>query len=103
MPGSQWMRFLFTMLVALPFGAPVFGQIPSWMPAPTQQQTYALHRSPSREATGANADYRTISPGQTLTILDVDGPGMISHIWFTLNDWEPYSLKRIVFRVYWDG
>ena len=73
------------------------------MPDPTQQQTYTLHRSSSRESTGANADYRTVTPGQTLTILEADGPGMISHIWFTINDPEPYHLKRIVLRIYWDG
>jgi len=78
-------------------------QIPSWMPDPTQQQTYTPHRSSSREATGANADYRTVTPGQTLSILDVDGPGMISHMWFTINAPEPYHLKRIVMRIYWDG
>jgi len=78
------------------------GQIPNWMPDPTQQQTYTLHRSSSQEMTGANADYRTVTPGQTMTILDVDGPGMISHIWFTLADREPFFLKRVVLRIYWD-
>jgi hypothetical protein len=72
-------------------------------PDPTVQQTYVIHRSSSRESTGANADYRTVTPGQTLTILDVDGPGRISHIWFTLNSPESYHLKRIVIRMYWDG
>jgi len=72
-------------------------------PDPTMQQSYVLHRSSSRESTGANADYRTVTPGQTLTILDVDGPGRISHIWFTLNSPESYHLKRIVLRMYWDG
>jgi hypothetical protein len=89
------------LVLSLTFSA--FGQIPAWMPDPMQQQTYTLHRSSSREATGANADYRTVTPGQTLTVLDVDGPGMISHIWFTLNSPEPYHLKRIVLRMYWDG
>ncbi len=78
-------------------------QIPSWMPDPTRQQTYTPHRSSSAEETGANADARTVTPGQTLTILDADGPGMISHIWFTIDDGEPYALKRIVLRMYWDG
>ncbi|MBE7182015.1 MAG: DUF2961 domain-containing protein [Terriglobus roseus] len=77
-------------------------QVPSWMPDPTRPQTYTSHRASSRELTGANADYRTVTPGQTLTILDVSGPGMISHVWFTLNAPEPYSLKRIVLRIYWD-
>jgi hypothetical protein len=73
------------------------------MPDITQQQTYTMHRSSSFESTGANADARTVTPGQTLTILDTSGPGVISHIWFTLDDSEPYALKRIVIRMYWDG
>jgi len=73
------------------------------MPDPTVQQTYTLHRSSSREPTGANVDSRPVSPGQTMTVLDVDGPGMISHIWFTLSSPEPYHLKRIVMRMYWDN
>jgi len=72
-------------------------------PDPTIQQTYVLHRASSRELTGANADARTVTPGQTLTVLDVDGPGEVSHIWFTLDDSESYFLKRIVLRMYWDG
>src|SRR5947208_15492309 len=91
-------------LFAFTFAASIANaQIPSWMPDPTQQQTYTLHRSSSRESTGANADYRTVTPGQTLSILDVDGPGMISHMWFTINAPEPYHLNRIVMRIYWDG
>ncbi len=77
-------------------------QLPA-MPDPTIQQTYVLHRSSSRETTGANADARTVTPGQTLTVLDTDGPGEISHIWFTMDDSEPFFLKRVVLRMYWDG
>jgi len=36
-------------------------------------------------------------------VLDVDGPATISHLWFTVADHEPYHLKRIVLRMYWDG
>ena len=81
----------------------VYGQSPSWMPDMTQQQTYTLHRSSCMQSTGGNADYRTVTPGQTLTLLDVDGPGEISHMWFTLSNGEPFFLKRIVLRIYWDG
>ncbi len=84
-------------------GTLLYAQAPAWMPDMTQQQTYTLHRSSSREATGGNADYRTVTPGQELTVLDEDGPGMISHIWFTLADREPYFMKRVVLRIYWDG
>ena len=73
------------------------------LPDITQQQTYTLHRASSAESTGGNADSRAVTPGETRTILDVDGPGEVSHIWFTINDPEPYHLKRIVLRMYWDG
>jgi hypothetical protein len=79
------------------------GQIPGWMPDPSQPQTYTLHRSSSSDPTGANDDFRVVPPGGSMTVLDVDGPGMISHVWFTLDDPEPYHLKRIVLRMYWDG
>jgi hypothetical protein len=96
------LRFAFASLL-LAAGASALAQMPSWMPDPTRQQTYALHRSSSADVTGANADARVLSPGQTLAVLDADGPGMVSHIWFTIDDGEPYALKRIVLRMYWDG
>ncbi len=78
-------------------------QIPSGQPDVTQQQTYTLHRASSADPTGGNADARKVPPGATWTVLDTDGPGLISHIWFTINDRESYHLKRIVLRIYWDG
>jgi hypothetical protein len=78
-------------------------QVSSWQPDLTMQQTYQLHRASSADPTGANADFRRVAPGATETVLDADGPGAISHIWFTIADAEPYHLKRIVLRIYWDG
>ena len=75
----------------------------SWQPDPTRQQTYTPHRVSSTDPTGANADSRKVAPGATFTVMDADGPGTISHIWFTIADNEPYHLKKIVLRIYWDG
>src|SRR5271170_2821418 len=83
---------------ALACGAQALG----W-PDPMQQQTYTPHRASSTDPTGANHDFRTVAPGATLTVLDKDGPGIIAHIWFTIADNEPYNLKRIVLRMFWDG
>ncbi len=96
-------RAKFLFLLAISSILPVYGQTGSWTPDITQQQTYTLLHASSREATGANVDYRKLTPGETLTVLDADGPGMISHIWFTISSSEPYHLKRIVLRMYWDG
>ena len=75
----------------------------SWQPDLTQQQTYTPHRASSTDPRGANADMCRVAPGETYTVLDVDGPGTIAHIWFTIADNEPYNLKRIVLRMYWDA
>ena len=83
--------------------APTLAQNLGWMPDITQKQTYTLHRATSKDETGGNADYRGVGPGETRTVLDADGPGMISHLWFTISDPESYHLKRIVLRIYWDG
>ncbi len=95
-------RFLPPLLLVL-FSAATSAQTAAWMPDLTQQQTYTWHHASSAEPLGGNADWRQITPGETITILDVDGPGAISHLWFTINSPEPYHLKRIVLRMYWDG
>ena len=88
-------------LAVSPFWA--CAQTSGWMPDVTQQQTYTWHHASSQDRTGANADWVTVAPGQTVTVLDTDGPGMVSHVWFTISSREPYHLKRIVLRMYWDG
>lgn len=76
----------------------------NWQPDLTRQQTYVQKRASSSDPTGGDIDFRAIATGTTLTILDAGGPGTISHIWFTLaGDAEPYYIKRIVMRMYWDG
>lgn len=97
------MRRFASWSLLLAASAMAFGQSPSWQPDLTQQQTYTPHRASSTDPTGANADMRRVAPGETYTVLDVDGPGTIAHIWFTIADGEPYHLKRIVLRMYWDG
>jgi hypothetical protein len=64
---------------------------------------YVQKRSSSYDRSGGNADSRTIAPGQTLTLLDDAGPGIITHIWFTIASGEKYHLKKLVLRAYWDG
>jgi D-arabinan exo alpha-(1,3)/(1,5)-arabinofuranosidase (non-reducing end) len=78
-------------------------QVPTWQVDATVQQTYAQHRASSADPKGGNDDERTVAPGATETVLDTDGPGEISHIWFTISDDESWHLKKIVLRMYWDG
>jgi hypothetical protein len=95
-------RCLLLVYLAASMSLTALGQIASWQPDVTQQQTYTLHRASSADVKGANADRRQVAPGETLTVLDTDGPGLISHLWFTIASRERYHLKRIVMRIYWD-
>jgi hypothetical protein len=38
--------------------------------------------------------------GTTTTLMDVDGPGCIQHLWITLED---TFYRDVILRVYWDG
>jgi len=47
-----------------------------------------------------------IRPGETLTLADIDGPGVIRHLWMTVPDRTeggPFVLRDLVLRMYWDG
>jgi len=68
----------------------------------TQPQDYVLKRISSADPTGGNADFRQIDAGGTLTLLDANGPGLLTHIWITVASPEAYHLKRLVLRIYWD-
>jgi hypothetical protein len=58
----------------------------------------------------------TLKPGETATLADVEGPGLITHMWFTMGPeteaWDEagHRMRRyttvyrdIVLRIYWDG
>lgn len=64
---------------------------------------YAQKRSSSYDRRGGNEDARPIPPGTTLTVLDSSGPGVITHMWFTISSPEEMHLKKIVLRMYWDN
>lgn len=68
----------------------------------TQQQDYVLKRVSSADPSGANADFRQVDPGGVLTLMDANGPGMLTHIWITVASPEAEHLKKLVLRIYWD-
>src|SRR5579863_8157360 len=69
----------------------------------TKPHDYVQKRVSSYDRTGGNADYRQIAPGETFTLLDADGPGVITHVWITIASSEQYHLKKLVLRMFWDG
>ncbi|HTU35385.1 MAG TPA: glycoside hydrolase family 172 protein [Candidatus Acidoferrum sp.] len=74
-----------------------------WMESLPRPHDYVQKRASSYDRTGGNADYRPLAPGETLALLDADGPGEVSHVWITISSPERYHLKKMVLRMYWDG
>jgi hypothetical protein len=98
------MRQSVYLLLALGIGLPLAGQeVPGTLPDPTQPKQYVLRRVSSWDRTGANDDSRPLAVGKTLTLLEEEGPGVISHIWITIGSNELYHLKKLVLRMYWDN
>jgi len=75
----------------------------AWLSTLPQAKDYVQKRASSYDRSGGNADYREIGAGETLTLLDDVGPGLISHIWITIDSDDPHHLKALVLRMYWDG
>jgi len=50
----------------------------------------------------SNRDSRPIAPGETLTLAELDGPGEIRHIWFTIGALDRRFTRSLVLRIYWD-
>lgn len=66
-------------------------------------RNYSSRRSSSWDRTGGNSDRVPIEPGQSATLLEVNGAGVVTHIWFTINSPDPMHLKNLVLRAWWDG
>ncbi len=57
----------------------------------------------SHDTTGGNNDMITIAAGKEAKILQVQGPGIITRIWFRIDSNDPYFLRRILLKMYWDN
>jgi hypothetical protein len=66
-------------------------------------RSYKSRRSSSWDRTGGNGDAIPVKGGQTATLLDISGAGVVTHIWFTINSPDRMHLKNLVLRAWWDG
>lgn len=76
-----------------------FGFLPNYARA----QNYKSLKQSSFDRTGGNRDSWPISPGAVQQVFRADGPGVITHIWFTIAARSGDHLKELVLRAYWDG
>jgi len=78
------------------------GAAPELPPYARRMNHRSLKQS-SFDRTGGNRDSWAVESGATQTVFESDGPGIISHIWFTIAAESADHLKELVLRIYWDG
>jgi hypothetical protein len=70
----------------------------------TQPKDFAAFRSSSNNPDwNSNDDSKRPIPGETTVLADVEGPGVITHIWVTIADNEYGWPKLLRLRIYYDG
>lgn len=92
------------VIVAVTLGVLMLGQasLGQGLDHLMQFQDYTAHRASSSDPAGGNLDMRRVEAGKTLTLAELEGPGVITHIWFTLMHSSRSSLRKMVFRIYFD-
>ncbi len=75
----------------------------NYLPKYARAQNYRSLKQSSYDTTGGNSDRWPIKPGETKEVFNQQGPGVISHIWFTIAAQGMLHLKELVLRAYWDG
>jgi len=79
------------------------GAGPAALPRYARAYNYKSLKQSSFDRTGGNADYWPMAAGATQELFSSSGPGVITHIWFTIAAESSNHLKEIVIRAYWDG
>ncbi len=67
------------------------------------KKDFESKRISSFDRTGANEDRLTIEAGETETIAEIEGAGIIKHIWVTIAHSDQMYRRNMVLRMYWDG
>lgn len=73
------------------------------LPDYAKLRNYKSLKQSSFDRTGGNRDSFHIAPGQTFEVFQSAGPGIITHIWFTIAARSAHHLKELVLRIHWDG
>jgi hypothetical protein len=59
-------------------------------------------RESSWDRSGGNHDSVAVGPSETRVLARIPGPGMITHIWFTVSCKDPLYPRKMLLRAYWD-
>lgn len=65
-------------------------------------QNFTAHRASSADPSGGNLDMRRVNAGDTLTLAELKGPGVITHVWFTFMYPSRSAMRKLLLRIYFD-
>jgi hypothetical protein len=85
------------LLIGSPLGAQDLGEITREIKSKRMRASSGLFDPES------NQDALTIAPRATATLAELDGPGEIRHMWFTIGAEDRRYTRSVVLRIYWDG
>src|SRR5688572_29713834 len=58
----------------------------------------------STDPQGRNNDFRSLAPGETITLLQHQGAGIVRRFWMTMRPQAVTELfRKTILRMYWDG
>jgi hypothetical protein len=67
------------------------------------QSNVRTRRISSFDRTGGNSDRIPIASGERVDIAQMDGAGIVKHIWITIACADPMLRRNAILRMYWDG
>ena len=67
------------------------------------QKDVKRSRISSYDKSGANMDFITINPMEKQELCNIEGAGIIKHIWMTLASRDPFYLRKVIIRIWWDN
>lgn len=60
-------------------------------------------RISSYDRSGGNGDHIKVPVGETVTLAEIKGAGIVKHIWITISSKDELHRRNLVLRMYWDG
>lgn len=60
-------------------------------------------RVSSYDRSGGNDDFISLKAGSKTDLVNVQGAGIVKHIWITIASQDPMIRRKLVLRMFWDG
>lgn len=82
---------------------PIFQDVLGRLTAPPSGRNRRISSNEQPGWNDANLDMNWLQPGQVLELPVLEGPGVITHIWFTSHAGGANELNALSLRIFWDG